>query len=67
MLCSLLVGSGYDAYCVYGSAPKKITTNDESLMPCPFPLEYQDEEGDNAADPDEEKMKLKKDEKKFVV
>ena len=66
VLCSMLIGSGYDAYCVYGSAPKKLTTNDESLMPCPFPLEY--EEGDDsAADPDEEKMKLKKDEKKFEV
>lgn len=38
VLCSLLCGSGYDAYCVYGAAPKYITTKDESLMDCPFSL-----------------------------
>ena len=35
VLCSLLLGTGYDAYVVYGTAPKAITTKDESLMDCP--------------------------------
>lgn len=26
LLCSLLIGVGYDAYCIYGIAPKEITT-----------------------------------------
>jgi hypothetical protein len=39
VLCSLLVGCGYDAYCVYGTAPRDITTKDESLMECPFNIE----------------------------
>ncbi len=32
LLCSLLIGVGYDAYCVYGKAPKEITTKNEALM-----------------------------------
>lgn len=43
LLCSLLIGSGYDAYCVYGAAPKYITTKDESQMDCPFSLEFKEE------------------------
>ena len=33
-LCSMLIGSGYDAYVCYGTAHKAITTKDESLMDC---------------------------------
>jgi hypothetical protein len=44
VLCSLLIGSGYDAYVVYGTAPKAITTKDESLMDCPFSLDLDDAE-----------------------
>ncbi|KAL4445104.1 hypothetical protein ABPG74_018832 [Tetrahymena malaccensis] len=36
LLCSLLIGVGYDAYCVYGKAPREITTRNESLMECLF-------------------------------
>lgn len=36
VLCSLLIGVGYDAYCVYGLAPREITTKNESLMDNPF-------------------------------
>lgn len=43
VLCSLLLGTGYDAYVVYGTAPKNITTKDESLMECPFSLDFDDE------------------------
>jgi hypothetical protein len=35
VLCSLLIGCGYDAYVVYGKGPRYITTRDESLMECP--------------------------------
>lgn len=36
LLCSLLIGNGYDAFCVYGKAPREITTRDESMLPCPI-------------------------------
>ncbi|EGR33096.1 hypothetical protein IMG5_061790 [Ichthyophthirius multifiliis] len=32
LLCSLLIGVGYNAYCVYGKAPREITTKNESQM-----------------------------------
>jgi hypothetical protein len=35
VLCSLLIGSGYNAYVVYGKAPRFITTKDESDLPPP--------------------------------
>lgn len=35
-MCSLLTGVGYNAYVVYGTAPKKITCRDESLEEVPF-------------------------------
>lgn len=58
-LCSLLLGAGYDAYVVIGTAPKYITTRDESLMECPFSLEINDKEDqdDPMEDPDEHLMK----------
>lgn len=34
-LCSLLIGVGYDAYCVIGKAPSEITLKNEGLMPNP--------------------------------
>ena len=65
MLCSLLLGTGYDAYVVYGTAPKQITTRDESLMECPFSLEFKDDEEneDHHFDADEDQM-VQKDKKK---
>lgn len=36
LLCSLLIGVGFDAYCVYGIAPREIASKNESLMDCPF-------------------------------
>lgn len=32
LLTSLLIGVGYDAYCVFGLAPRDITTKNESLL-----------------------------------
>ncbi len=40
VLCSLLIGAGYNAYVVYGIAPRFITTKDESDLP---PPELQDD------------------------
>jgi len=59
VLCSLLIGAGYDAYCVYGAAPKYITTKDESLMEVPFSLELPEDSKDDEHDSDEELMSLK--------
>lgn len=59
LLCSLLIGAGYDAYVVYGTAPKMITLKDQSMMDCPFDLEMpeNEEEQDPEYDADEHLMK----------
>lgn len=71
VLCSLLIGVGYNAYVVYGTAPKKITTRDESLEKVPEDTTFRIdghldmlEEEDPLIDRDEEHMivKEKKDE-----
>ncbi|CAM9681783.1 unnamed protein product, partial [Scytosiphon promiscuus] len=36
VLCSLLLGAGYDAYVVYGTAPGWITVRDRARTPCPY-------------------------------
>lgn len=36
VLASLLIGVGYDAYCVYGIAPREVTCKNESQMENPF-------------------------------
>lgn len=36
LLCSLLLGNGYDAYVVYGYAPKYITLHDQTKTHCPL-------------------------------
>lgn len=61
VLCSLLLGTGYDAYVVYGTAPKNITTKDESLMECPFSLDFDDPQDDEDPhyDADEKHMHKK--------
>lgn len=35
VLCSILLGVGYNAYVVYGKAPRYITTKDQSNLECP--------------------------------
>lgn len=42
LLVSILIGNGYEAYCVYGYAPKAVTTRDTSLMDCPGWLREKD-------------------------
>lgn len=46
LLTSLLIGVGYDAYCVYGKAPREITTKNESLLECLYKNKGKLEEGD---------------------
>jgi hypothetical protein len=55
-----LIGAGYDAYVVYGTAPKRITTKDESRMECPFETKLQDNTSsdDPYADSDEGLMSI---------
>lgn len=36
LLCSLLIGSGYDAYCVSGYATREVTLMDETREVCPL-------------------------------
>jgi hypothetical protein len=62
VLCSLLLGTGYDAYVVYGTAPKDITTKDQSLMECPFDLHFDDEmdDEDPHVDKDDQNMHMRK-------
>ncbi|NXU54706.1 DRC7 protein, partial [Turnix velox] len=36
LLCSLLVGAGYDAYCVHGYATREFCSLDETLKLCPL-------------------------------
>jgi hypothetical protein len=36
LLCSLLIGSGYDAYVVCGYAPRHVTLRDQSSTQCPI-------------------------------
>ncbi|KAM6057638.1 dynein regulatory complex subunit 7 isoform 2-T2 [Chlamydotis macqueenii] len=47
LLCSMLIGAGYDAYCVHGYATREICTLDETLELCPLlkkPQEVPNEE-----------------------
>ena len=36
VLCSILLGTGYDAYVVVGKAPREVTTKNESQMVNPY-------------------------------
>merc|ERR1719379_2810911 len=51
-LCSLLLGVGYDAYCVSGFAPRFITTRNEARSTCP--LLEEDFTAKDTSGPDEE-------------
>ena len=62
VLCSILLGTGYKAFVVYGTAPKAITTKDESLMDCPFNTGFDDDidNEDPHVDKDEEHLQIRK-------
>ena len=59
-LCSILLGAGYEAYCVYGRAPKEITTRDQTRTRCP--LEVLEHEA-----PDTTELPEQKDDKDFEI
>ncbi len=44
LLCSLLIGAGYDAYCVCGYASQDVALLNQTRKPCPL-LEEQDQVG----------------------
>lgn len=52
-VCSILVGVGYDAYCVSGFAPRFITTRNEARSVC-AQLEWDDEERKAEVEPDDD-------------
>lgn len=41
LLCSFLIGSGYDAYVMCGYAPRFITLKDQSMTKCPIPIDFE--------------------------
>ncbi|XP_014802627.1 PREDICTED: dynein regulatory complex subunit 7 isoform X1 [Calidris pugnax] len=43
LLCSMLIGAGYDAYCVHGYATHEMCTLDETLKLCPLLRKPQEE------------------------
>ena len=55
VLASFLIGSGYDAYVVYGIAPKSVTLRDQSKMACPF-LSIADEEESKGGEDEDSKQ-----------
>jgi hypothetical protein len=59
-LCSILLGAGYEAYCVHGRAPKEITTRDQTRTKCP--LEVLENEM-----PDTTELPEQKDDKEFEI
>ena len=60
VLCSILIGAGYDAYCVHGKAPKEITTRDQTRTKCP--IEVKENEM-----PDTTELPQQKDDKEFEI
>ena len=54
VLCSLLIGAGYNAFVVYGKAPRFITTKDETNLENPWEevKEERTNDGDNQIDED---------------
>jgi len=64
VLCSALLGAGYDAYVVYGTAPKYITTKNESRLECPLNLEMSDDEAEEDPEYDQDASLMREKEAK---
>eukprot|EP00798_Chlamydomonas_sp_ICE-L_P031206 gene31206-6355_t len=47
VLCSLLIGVGYNAFVVVGYAPQEVTNNDQAVTKCPI-VEKEESDGQNA-------------------
>jgi len=58
-VCSLLIGVGYDAYCVSGFAPRFITTRNEARSACPQ-LEWDKEDTKDEVEPEDEDFVIQK-------
>ncbi|XP_067847292.1 dynein regulatory complex subunit 7 [Heptranchias perlo] len=58
LLCSLLIGTGYNAYCVSGYAVKEICLMDESREICPL-LKEKDDSKEEHVKPPEKRYALK--------
>jgi len=58
-VCSLLIGVGYDAYCVSGFAPRFITTRNEARRACPH-LEWDDEDLKDQSEQEEDDFVIPK-------
>lgn len=58
-LASLLIGVGYDAYCVSGFAPRFITTRNEARSACPH-LDWDNEDEKPEAAPEEDDYPIPK-------
>ncbi|CAD8046319.1 unnamed protein product [Paramecium sonneborni] len=56
LLCSVLIGVGYDAYCVYGTAPRSITSKNESDLDYIF-INNGIKEDDENIDKDNDELK----------
>ncbi|CAD8136523.1 unnamed protein product [Paramecium octaurelia] len=56
LLCSVLIGVGYDAYCVYGTAPRSITSKNESDLEYIF-INNGIKEDDQDKDKDNDELK----------
>ncbi|CAD8043995.1 unnamed protein product [Paramecium primaurelia] len=56
LLCSVLIGVGYDAYCVYGTAPRSITSKNESDLDYIF-INNGIKEDDEDKDKDNDELK----------
>eukprot|EP00928_Gymnodinium_smaydae_P033213 TRINITY_DN23848_c0_g6_i1.p1 TRINITY_DN23848_c0_g6~~TRINITY_DN23848_c0_g6_i1.p1 ORF type:complete len:845 (+),score=178.18 TRINITY_DN23848_c0_g6_i1:58-2592(+) len=54
-VCSLLLGVGYDAYCVSGFAPRFITTRNEARSACPQ-MEWDNEERKEDVEPEDDEQ-----------
>lgn len=54
MLCSLLIGVGFDAYVCFGCAPRAITSKNEALLSNPLVCD-KDVKEEEEIDVDEEK------------
>jgi len=66
-LCSLLIGSGYNAFVVYGNAPRYITIKDQTNLDCPdFPDDIKVIEPDLTDTAEESDIKIVEYKKKII-
>lgn len=67
VLCSFLIGSGYDAYVVSGHAPKFITLRDQSLTQCPLLASMTENSGNGASKLSQEQKPDREEDSSYVA